>query len=50
MSSTGFGPPEDRPVSLDAEAKAVANACRPDYDYLSRFALKGGELGSATEV
>jgi len=50
MSSTGFGPPEDRPVSLGPEAKAVANACRPDYDYLSRFALKGGELGSATEV
>ena len=40
MSSTGFGPPDDRPLSLDAGAQLVADACRPDYDYLSRFALR----------
>ena len=41
MSSTGFGPPDERQLSLDAEAQAVVDACRPDYDYLSRFALRG---------
>jgi hypothetical protein len=43
MSSTGFGPPDDRPMSLDARAQLVADACRPDYDYLSRFALRSAE-------
>ncbi|MGH6707075.1 MAG: HAD family hydrolase [Sphingomicrobium sp.] len=43
MSSTGFGQPDERPLSLDDEAEAVANACRPDYDYLSRFALRSAE-------
>ena len=43
MSSTGFGQPDERPLSLDPEAQAVANACRPDYDYLSRFALRSAE-------
>ena len=43
MSSTGFGQPDERPLSLDAEAQAVADACRPDYDYLSRFALRSAE-------
>lgn len=39
-ASTGFGPPEDGPLDLAAEEQAIADACRPDYDYLSRFALR----------
>ncbi len=39
-ASTGFGPPEEGPVTLDPEMLGIANACRPDYDYLSRFALR----------
>ena len=35
-----FGPPDDRPIALGPDEQAVANACRPDYDYLSRFALR----------
>ncbi|MEP7316343.1 MAG: HAD family hydrolase [Sphingomicrobium sp.] len=38
--STGFGAPDTRPVHLDPEAQDVADACRDDYDYLSRFALR----------
>ncbi|WP_037499770.1 hypothetical protein [Sphingomonas jaspsi] len=40
IASTGFGPPDERPVDLDDEAKAVADACRADYEHLSRFALR----------
>ena len=39
-ASTGFGPPEEGPVDLGSEEQRVADACRPDYDYLSRFALR----------
>lgn len=39
-ASTGFAPPDDPPVDLDADGQAVADACRPDYDYLSRFTLR----------
>ena len=38
-ASTGFGPPDDKVVTLDAEAQGVADACRPAYDYLQAFAL-----------
>lgn len=39
-ASTGFGPRDDTPVTLDAAAQAVADACRPAYDYLRAFALQ----------
>lgn len=39
MNSSGFGPPDDRPILLNDDAKRVADACRPDYDYLSRHKL-----------
>ncbi len=38
-TSTGFGPPDDSAPMLGAEARAVAEACRPHYDYLSGFKL-----------
>ena len=39
-ASTGFGPPDDSPVALDADARAVADACRPHYDYLAGFRIE----------
>ena len=39
-NSTGFGPGEGAPPTLDNDAAAVAAACRADYDYLSGFTLK----------
>ena len=42
-ASDRFGPPDDQPVELGSEEEAVAAACRPDYDYLSRFALRSIE-------
>ena len=39
-ASTGFGPPEDGPVGLGVDELKVADACRADYEYLSRFALR----------
>lgn len=39
MTSTGFGAPDTRPVALDADAQAVADACRADYDYLKQHRL-----------
>ncbi|MEO5577472.1 MAG: HAD family hydrolase [Sphingomicrobium sp.] len=39
-SSDCFGPPDDKPVDLGPNEEKVAAACRPDYDYLSRFALR----------
>ena len=39
-ASDRFGPPDDEPVELGRDEQAVADACRPDYDYLSRFALR----------
>ena len=38
--STGFGRPEKPTPSLNADEQALADACRPDYDYLSRQALR----------
>lgn len=34
-ASTGFQAPENRSVSLDAEAQAVADVCQSDYDHLA---------------
>lgn len=39
-ASTGFGPAEGPLPDLDAEAKAVADACAADYAYLAGYALK----------
>ena len=39
-ASDHFGPPDDQMVDLGREEELVAAACRPDYDYLSRFALR----------
>ena len=39
-ASDRFGPLDDQPVELGRDEQAVADACRPDYDYLSRFALR----------
>ena len=39
-ASTGFGPPEAAAPVIDAAAQAVAEACRPHYDYLPRFCLQ----------
>jgi hypothetical protein len=38
-ASTSFGAPETKPVVLDAEAQAVADACRADYDYLAAYRI-----------
>ena len=38
-ASIGFGPVDPQPIKLEAAEQAVADACRPDYDYLSRYAL-----------
>ena len=34
-ASTGFGPPERDPVTLPAEAQALAERCRPYYERLA---------------
>ena len=39
-ASDRFGPPDDHPVTLGPDELKVADACRPDYDILSRFALR----------
>lgn len=39
-ASTGFGEPDESAIRLDAEAAAVAEACRADYTYLRGFALR----------
>ncbi len=38
--SSGFSAPDERPVDLDPDQQAVANAARADYEHLSRFALR----------
>ena len=38
-ASTGFGPPDTRPVVLPPEALPVLDACRPHYAYLAGFRL-----------
>ena len=37
--STGFAPPETNPVTLPAEARRLAERCRPYYDRLARYRL-----------
>jgi hypothetical protein len=39
-ASTGFGPPDAKPVDLDDEAKRVADQCRPYYQRLAEFRLR----------
>ena len=39
-ASDRFGPPEEGLVELGQAEQQIAYACRPDYDYLSRFALR----------
>lgn len=39
-ASTGFGPPDNKPVELDDDARRVADQCRPYYERLAAYALK----------
>ena len=39
-ASTGFGPPDTRPVAVAGEAAGVLAECQPHYDYLAGFRLK----------
>ena len=38
-ASTGFGAPDSRRIRLDADAQAVADACRADYAYLAEHRI-----------
>ena len=40
-ASTGFGSPEERPVTLDDEAQRVADACWPFYERLAAHRITG---------
>ncbi|NUT00893.1 MAG: HAD family hydrolase [Sphingomonas sp.] len=40
-ASTGFGPPDTKPVELDDEARRVAEACRPFYERLAEHRIRG---------
>ena len=39
-ASTGFGPPDERPVSLDANGRRVVDACRPHYERMAEHKLR----------
>lgn len=39
-ASTGFGAPDKPQSELTSEARSVADACRPDYDYLAQHRIK----------
>ena len=39
-ASTGFGPPDTAPVTLDDEARRVVDACRPHYERLAEHRLR----------
>ena len=39
-ASTGFGPPDDAPVALSAEAQALADRCRPFYQRLAAHRIQ----------
>ena len=39
-ASTGFGAPDKPQPELTSEAQRVADACRPDYDYLAQHKIK----------
>ena len=38
-NSSGFGPPDSRPIELTAEEQTVADACRPFYERLSQHRI-----------
>ena len=38
--STGFGPPDTRPIDLDDDARRVADQCRPFYERLAAHRLR----------
>ena len=38
-ASTGFGPPDKKPVELDDQARRVADQCRPFYERLAAYRL-----------
>lgn len=40
MSSSGFGLPDERPLSLTRDEQRIADACRADYALLARHALR----------
>ena len=40
--STGFGPPETGPVELPADARRLADRCRPYYDRLAAHRIQAG--------
>ncbi|UAB77171.1 HAD family hydrolase [Erythrobacter sp. SCSIO 43205] len=40
-ASTGFGKPPGAMPQLDADFQDVAEECRDDYEFLTRFAIKG---------
>jgi hypothetical protein len=39
-ASTGFGPPDTAPVSLNDDARRVVDACRPYYERLAEYRLR----------
>ena len=39
-ASTEFGPPDGGPVTLDAEARRIADLCRPNYERLAEHRLR----------
>jgi hypothetical protein len=39
-ASTAFQPADNRPVTLDDQGRAVAEACQPDYDHLARHRIR----------
>lgn len=43
-ASTGFGPPDDRPISLGDPARRVADHCRPFYERLAEFRIRPATL------
>jgi hypothetical protein len=40
-ASTGFGPPETDPAELPEEARRLAEQCRPYYDRLAAYRIRG---------
>jgi hypothetical protein len=38
-ASTGFGPPDTKPIQLDDDARRVADQCRPHYERLASYRL-----------
>jgi hypothetical protein len=41
--STGFGPPDTEPVDLPAEARQLADRCRPYYERLAAQRIRPGD-------